>query len=576
MGYKLVLLACLAAISWGQDVTEPPLDDLETTPSTNTSTTTSVPILRQINKVNDDGSYTYGFEAADGTFKIETRDDEGNVKGKYGFIDEFGELKVVEYSAGNGTGFEADSDILPQSVTPLPVPAIPQELPRIPALPPRARFPQRTPTQFGAPQFPQQQFASSQPEPQFSPRPQPFGRSNPQHSPRPQPQPQLISQPETETPPPRFNNPRARPQPQLPRPASPVRPQPPVLSSRPQTSVHQPFPHQSQFPGQQFPPQPQFTSQQFPQQPQFHPQQFPQQPQFAPQQFPQQSPFFNHQFSQQQPLPQRPQRPVNIALDGFSEDRNQDGFVDGSPEEAAKGNPINPVVPHGTSLLPAGTSPLPKPPVQSHPVQPQPQQPFLPQQPQSPFAPQQPQSPFAQQPPQNPFFSNQIPQGFNRFATPQPQLFPSQTQLPQLTPQQIQQIRQQQLLLAAQQGQFPQGQIPHGQIPQGQFLQGQFPQQQFPQQQLIPQQFPQQQFGQQPFLPQHFSDPRFAAQQFDGQQFPALFGGQPSVPQQFTPRVPSRQPVRGFRSRPASPPRTLPASSTPVQTKKPATSTVEP
>ena len=31
--------------------------------------TTPVPILKQINRVNDDGSYTYGFEAADGTFK---------------------------------------------------------------------------------------------------------------------------------------------------------------------------------------------------------------------------------------------------------------------------------------------------------------------------------------------------------------------------------------------------------------------------------------------------------------------------------------------------------------------------
>lgn len=64
-----------------------------------------VPIIRQINKVNDDGTYTYGYEAADGSFKIETRDVLGNVKGMFGFIDESGELKRVSYTANNETGF---------------------------------------------------------------------------------------------------------------------------------------------------------------------------------------------------------------------------------------------------------------------------------------------------------------------------------------------------------------------------------------------------------------------------------------------------------------------------------------
>ena len=40
-----------------------------------------VAILKQINRVNEDGSYTFGYEAADGSFKIETRDVLGNVKG---------------------------------------------------------------------------------------------------------------------------------------------------------------------------------------------------------------------------------------------------------------------------------------------------------------------------------------------------------------------------------------------------------------------------------------------------------------------------------------------------------------
>lgn len=66
-----------------------------------------VAILKQINRVNDDGSYTFGYEAADGSFKIETRDVKGNVKGMFGFINENGELKRVSYSASNGTGFQS-------------------------------------------------------------------------------------------------------------------------------------------------------------------------------------------------------------------------------------------------------------------------------------------------------------------------------------------------------------------------------------------------------------------------------------------------------------------------------------
>lgn len=70
-----------------------------------------VSILKQINRVNEDGSYTFGYEAADGSFKIETRDVLGNVKGMFGFIDETGELKRVSYTASNGTGFQASGNI---------------------------------------------------------------------------------------------------------------------------------------------------------------------------------------------------------------------------------------------------------------------------------------------------------------------------------------------------------------------------------------------------------------------------------------------------------------------------------
>lgn len=47
-----------------------------------------------LSRHNEDGSYTYGYEAADGSFKLETRYPDGLVQGKYGYIDENGEVKV--------------------------------------------------------------------------------------------------------------------------------------------------------------------------------------------------------------------------------------------------------------------------------------------------------------------------------------------------------------------------------------------------------------------------------------------------------------------------------------------------
>ena len=66
---------------------------------------TPVAILKQINRHNEDGSYTYGFEGGDGSFKIETKLANGEVKGKYGFVDDTGKVRVVEYGA-NQYGFQ--------------------------------------------------------------------------------------------------------------------------------------------------------------------------------------------------------------------------------------------------------------------------------------------------------------------------------------------------------------------------------------------------------------------------------------------------------------------------------------
>jgi len=68
-------------------------------------TTTPVPILRFIDTQNADGSYTYGYENGDGTYKIETRYVTGEVRGKYGYYDDTGVLREVEYGASK-MGFE--------------------------------------------------------------------------------------------------------------------------------------------------------------------------------------------------------------------------------------------------------------------------------------------------------------------------------------------------------------------------------------------------------------------------------------------------------------------------------------
>ncbi|KAL1115800.1 hypothetical protein AAG570_006090 [Ranatra chinensis] len=80
---------------------------------------TPVPILKQINRHNDDGSYSYGYENADGTFKIETKYPTGEVYGKYGYVDDTGAIREVEYGASK-RGFEPagnDINVAPPTLT---------------------------------------------------------------------------------------------------------------------------------------------------------------------------------------------------------------------------------------------------------------------------------------------------------------------------------------------------------------------------------------------------------------------------------------------------------------------------
>ncbi|KAH0998837.1 hypothetical protein HUJ04_008088, partial [Dendroctonus ponderosae] len=60
---------------------------------------TPVAIFKQINRHNEDGSYTYGYESAHGSFKIKTKLPTGEVKGKYGYVDDVGKVRVIAYGA---------------------------------------------------------------------------------------------------------------------------------------------------------------------------------------------------------------------------------------------------------------------------------------------------------------------------------------------------------------------------------------------------------------------------------------------------------------------------------------------
>ncbi|CAH2991029.1 unnamed protein product [Chilo suppressalis] len=125
----LVLLACLATAS-AQNTTEHATTDV-IQPATNstkeilkaseTADPAKVGIVKQIRRLNEDGSYTIGYEADDGTFKIESRDVLGNVKGTFGYVDKDGEIKRVTYSSSS-------------DVTPAPVPVTTSTTPSTPTM----------------------------------------------------------------------------------------------------------------------------------------------------------------------------------------------------------------------------------------------------------------------------------------------------------------------------------------------------------------------------------------------------------------------------------------------------------
>merc|ERR1719266_248327 len=420
---KLELEPFTTTVPSAADPTEAPTSAPEVSEP---STPAPVVILKQINEINEDGTYTVGYEAADGTFKLETKDEEGNVKGKYGYLDEFGDLKIVEYSANNSTGFTNDAGSAAGSGSPTQTAAFELERERHEAV---LKFQadvvakQQEEAARRAAAVRRQQFAN-----------QPNQRRNQR---------------------PVFN-------------AANFNPNQDLAQQFDTRGFNQQFEQQQQFAPQQQQQQQQFntnfqnfqpqqfveqrrqqfaqTQQQFAQQPQ----QFAQQPQqqFAPQQ-PRQQQFFEqprNQFAPQQarapaPTP-APLIPVaqlteeDIRLHGFSRDEDQDGQIDPLPAHLAH--------------LEAAPAP---PPQRFAPQQPQfaPQQQFAPRQQ---FAPQQPQ--FRQPAPVAPRPAGRPQQAAPQLSQQQLNQFfaQAQQQQQQFAPQQQQQFAPQQRFAPQQQQQF--------------------------------------------------------------------------------------------------------------------------
>merc|ERR1739846_40912 len=173
------------------------------------TTTPLIPILRSIDRQNPDGSYTYGYESGDGTYKIETRYTTGEVKGKYGYFDDTGLFREVEYGAAPEEGFSSQGAGLDfvapvETATPSPrrtgvVTSLPQQViaptprPRAvsrprPILNERTRSNRRDPARdFIARRGRRVKVVKGRKRPSASPKPQPIVRPKSQPLPTPVP-----------------------------------------------------------------------------------------------------------------------------------------------------------------------------------------------------------------------------------------------------------------------------------------------------------------------------------------------------------------------------------------------------
>ncbi|KAJ8974734.1 hypothetical protein NQ317_010612 [Molorchus minor] len=138
-----------------------------------------VQTIRNYNKVNDDGSFTFGYESADGSFKEETRGTDCVVRGKYGYVDPDGNKREFTYVSGNPCDPNApkDQDDSPEDSNETENDSGPANYPRQPVIPIQRPAPTAAPKPAVA--LFQNNYAQSeeeQPEPEQLLRQQPIRR----------------------------------------------------------------------------------------------------------------------------------------------------------------------------------------------------------------------------------------------------------------------------------------------------------------------------------------------------------------------------------------------------------------
>lgn len=202
-----------------QPVTQPRATKLKESPKQ-----PPVQTIRNYSKVNDDGSFTFGYEAADGSFKEETRGTDCVVRGKYGYVDPDGNKREFTYVSGN----PCDPNAVPeQENQELPDNNEEENIPRVPIRPlrPTSRPPRPSTTLF------QQNYIQDdiqEPDDEIVPD----YRSRAQPLPRPTPAPQSVRITPRPAPPP--------PKPKTQLPATTYRPQLLAITPRPSVAYAKP------------------------------------------------------------------------------------------------------------------------------------------------------------------------------------------------------------------------------------------------------------------------------------------------------------------------------------------------
>merc|ERR1711981_459881 len=77
-----------------------------------------VKVLDRYSHRNEDGSFTWGYQSSDGSFKEETIGVDCITKGRYGYVDPFGEVREFSYQSGNECDPQTKQPLQKESRTP--------------------------------------------------------------------------------------------------------------------------------------------------------------------------------------------------------------------------------------------------------------------------------------------------------------------------------------------------------------------------------------------------------------------------------------------------------------------------